>query len=171
MHRSDKNDDINHFKRALAFLYAGDWQPRVLSAGSLLHTHFEGDNARWEVLVQSREDQGQLIVYSLCPLEIPANRRPAMMEFITRANFGLVTGNFELNLEDGDLRFKTSVDSDGAAITEPVMRSLVYANMAMFDQYFPGVAGVLAGRPVKQCIVECELGMTPNEEERTDGEG
>lgn len=144
----------------------------VMAEGQLLHSNFEGHNGRWEVLVQAREEQGQLIVYSLCPLEIAEDNRPAMTEFITRANYGLVTGNFELGLEDGDLRYKTSVDSDGEAITNSVMRGLLYANMAMFDQYLPGILGILSGRSVRECILECELGMTPtadNGEEEADG--
>ncbi len=32
-----------------------------------------------------------------------------MNEFITRANYGLPSGNFEMNYDTGEVRFRTSV--------------------------------------------------------------
>lgn len=49
----------------------------------------------------------QIIAYAFHPLIVIEPIRPLAMEFVTRANFGLPYGKFELDLDHGDLRFAT----------------------------------------------------------------
>ena len=68
-----------------------------------------------------------------------------MAEFITRANFGMIIGNFELDYSDGEIRYKTSVDVEEVEVTDPLVRHLIYANVLTMDKYFPGLMRVLYG--------------------------
>ena len=49
----------------------------------------------------------QVIAYAFHPLIVIEPIRTVAMEFVTRANFGLPYGKFELDLDRGDLRFAT----------------------------------------------------------------
>ena len=86
-----------------------------------------------------------MIFYSFCPLQAPAERRLAVAEFLTRANYGLIIGNFELDFGDGEIRYKTSLDVDTDRLTPALMKQLVYANVLTLDQYLPGILAVIEG--------------------------
>ncbi len=68
-----------------------------------------------------------------------------MTEFINRANFGMIIGNFELDLGDGEVRYKTSVDLEGVDIQANMLRNLLYANVLTMDKYFTGLMRVTYG--------------------------
>lgn len=76
-------------------------------------------------------------------MNAPPAKRPAIAEFITRANYGLPNGNFEMDFEDGEIRFKTSMDTEDIELTDAMVRNLVYANVLAMDQYLPGIMNVI----------------------------
>ena len=104
---------------------------------------FRGDNAQFACFAQAREEQQQFVFYSICPVAVPEHKRPEIAEFITRANFDMVIGNFELDYEDGEVRFKTSIDVEGAELLTTLIKPILYANVLMMDQYLPGMMGVI----------------------------
>ena len=93
----------------------------------------------WSTYVAALDEAEQVVVYGVVPFAIDAARRDAVMELITRANFGLTVGNFEIDLEDGETRFKTSLDVEGSALSEPQLLSLVRANLAVMEHYLPAI--------------------------------
>ena len=60
-----------------------------------------------------------------------------------RANHQMRLGNFEMDFEDGEVRFKTSLDTDGADLTPAMVRNLIAPNVLAMDRYVPGIALVL----------------------------
>ncbi|HEY5955912.1 MAG TPA: YbjN domain-containing protein [Polyangiaceae bacterium] len=107
---------------------------------------FEGNNGQWKCCAQAREEEQQVVFYSICPRRVEASMRAAMAEFITRANYGIVIGNFELDYSDGEVRFKTSIDVEDARLTPPLIHHVVYANLLMTDRYLPGVTAIIEGQ-------------------------
>ncbi|MEB3294607.1 MAG: hypothetical protein VKJ24_15735 [Synechococcales bacterium] len=72
----------------------------------------------------------------------------------------LITGNsnhFELDFNDGEIQYKTSIDVEGDRLTPALIKRLVYTNVAMMDDYLPGIQAVVAGQdPV------CHHGRSPS---------
>ena len=68
-----------------------------------------------------------------------------MAEFITRANYGLISGNFEMDFGDGEVRYKTCVDIEGDRFTPAVIKNAVLTNVSAMDQYLPGLISVMYG--------------------------
>ena len=70
--------------------------------------------------------------------------RQRIAEYITRANYGLRFGNFELDYSDGEIRYRLTVDcEDRDGLSEGlVMRSIIIP-MTMFDRYGDGLVAVL----------------------------
>ena len=66
-------------------------------------------------------------------------------EFITRANYGLKVGNFEMDMDDGEARFKTSIDVEKSELTRMLVSNLVYINVWTMDRYLPGILSVAYG--------------------------
>ncbi|MEM9214881.1 MAG: YbjN domain-containing protein [Cyanobacteria bacterium P01_F01_bin.150] len=111
----------------------------------LFQLAFQGDAGRWTCLAQTDDTAHQVVFYSLCPISVPDDRYGSIAEFILRVNDSLLIGNFELDIDQGDIRYKTSLDTEGDRLTSTLMQRLVYANVHTMDTYLPGIIAVLAG--------------------------
>ena len=112
---------------------------------------------QWTCYAQAREAERQLVFYSVAPLTVEPARRAAVMEFVTRANYDLVLGNFELDLDDGEVRFKTSIDIEGVELSRELIRPVVHANLLLVEQYLPGLIAVADGTlPPGEAMARCE---------------
>jgi hypothetical protein len=127
------------------FLKADDWPYNLLEGRSIYKTGFEGKNGQFTCYAQERDEQQQFVFYSVFPVRAPENQLADVAEFINRANFGMIIGNFELDYSDGEIRYKTSVDIEDVDLSDPLLRHMIYANVLTMDKYFPGLMRVLYG--------------------------
>jgi hypothetical protein len=125
------------------FLIKDDWPYSLVDGREVYKTGFEGKNGQFTCYAQERAEQQQLVFYSIFPVRTPEDRTDEVTEFITRANYGMIIGNFELDYGDGEIRYKTSVDVEDVALEDPLVRHLIYANVLTMDKYFPGLMRVL----------------------------
>jgi hypothetical protein len=143
--------------QVLNFLEEDDWPYNLVEGRSVYKTAFEGKNGQFTCYAQERTDQEQFVFYSIFPVRTPEDRTDVVAEFITRANYGMIIGNFELDYTDGEIRYKTSVDVEDYTFEEPLVRHLIYANVLTMDRYFPGLMRVLyAGIDPVTAIEEVE---------------
>ena len=133
------------FDAATSFFKEDGWSFTQLEEQPILRLGFQGENGQWTCYAQAREEQAQLLFYSACPVKAPEDRRMALAEFLTRANYGLFIGNFELDMNDGEIRYKTSIDVEGDRLTPALVKPLVYANALMMERYLPGIMSVIYG--------------------------
>ena len=98
---------------AMEFFRSDDWAFERLADRSALRLPFQGRNGKWSCLAHARVTAAleQLLFYSVLPLNVPDEKRHAVAEFITRANYAMAIGNFEMDFSDGEVRFKTSIDA------------------------------------------------------------
>ena len=129
-----------------SFFTTDDWRFSQIEGRDVLRMGFSGDNGQWTCYAQAREEQEQFIFYSSCPIKAQEDKRATMSEFLTRANFGLVIGNFEMDYSDGEIRYKTSLSvADGELLTQGLIKHAVYANVLTMDRYLPGIMAVMYG--------------------------
>jgi hypothetical protein len=131
------------FNAMVDFFQDDKWPFTVMEAGAVLTMHFVGQHGHWLCYAQAREEQEQFVFYSVCPMAMPDFKRAAVMEFVTRANYGMILGNFELDLNDGEVRYKTSLDVEGTELNGALIRQAVYANVLMMDKYLPGLLNLV----------------------------
>ena len=143
--QDDEPDESNGslLETVIEFFEDDDWPFARLDDPALLSLAFQGDNGRWTCYAQVREDAQEFIFYSLCPVNAPADRRSQMAEFLTRANYGLILGNFEMDFTDGEIRYKTSIDVEGDRLSQSLVKRLVYTNVTLMDKYLPGIIAVV----------------------------
>ncbi len=133
-----------------------EW-PIELVNGNVVRTAFKGENGQWACHGWVREQEEQFVFYSLCPLNVPDNRYAEVSEFITRANYGMVIGNFEMDYSDGEVRYKTSIDVEGSELTNTLCRQIVITNVMLMDRYLPGIMAVITGAQTPaQAIAQIE---------------
>ena len=95
-----------------------------------------------QTIVIVREDNYSALI--TLPLAADEDHRLAVAEYLTRANFNLRIGNFELNMESGEIRYKTYVASMDAP--DPVIiRNSIFLPLAMIDRFGDGLLEVLFG--------------------------
>lgn len=150
-------EDQSLLQTVMAFFAEDDWQFTKIQGEPLLHLVFQGENGQWNCYAKVREEQQQLIIYSICPIVAPESARSAIAEFLTRANFGIVIGNFELNFDSGEIRYKTSIDVEGDDLSSSLIHPLVYTNIMTMDQYLPGIRAIIENQlPPQVAIAQVE---------------
>jgi hypothetical protein len=128
------------------FLESDDWPFQEHPEQSVLSTRFKGRNGEFGCGFQEREQQQQVVFYTFYQTPVPEDRRATVAEFITRANCGMIVGNFEMDWSDGALRYKTSADVQGIELSDLFIQNLVYANILTMDRYLPGLEEVVSGQ-------------------------
>ena len=89
---------------------------------------------------------GPIFVYdSLCLERVAANRRMAVAEYITRVNGRMLVGAFELDWEEGECRFRTSIDLQGQPLNDALLSAVVYPNHQAMIDWLPHLMSVIAG--------------------------
>jgi hypothetical protein len=158
---TDSADTHTLIETLTRFFADNEWPVTPLADESVLQLAFQGTHGRWLCFAQAREDMSQVVFYSVAPVQIPEEKRLAVSEFITRANYGLILGNFELDFADGELRYKTSLDTDGTLLTDQLLQPITFANVSTMDRYLPGLMAVLYGNvPPAAAVEQIEMNVS-----------
>ena len=136
--------DESLLAKVAAFLTQEAWPCEQVGEQMLLRTGYQGVHGQWTCYAHCRADVDQCLFYSVAPVRAPEVLRPAVAEFVTRANWGLLIGNFELDYEDGEIRYKTSLQLNGTPLTAELLHPLVYGNVVVMDKYLPALQAVVA---------------------------
>lgn len=131
------------FETAVNFFVENEWIIYLIKGKPVFYTNFKGNSGEWRCCGQVNEAQQQFIFYSLSPMNVPDYKRGVMAEFLTRANYGLVVGNFEMDLDNGQVLYKTAIDVEGDRLSSALIKQLVVANLATMDKYLPGIFHLL----------------------------
>ena len=143
-----------------AFLTNDDWRfsfdekRGVFKFGLCL----KGKIKKIDYLIRVRDDE--YIVYAISPIGANENNEKmmaAMAEFVCRANYGLKNGNFELDMRDGEIRFKCFVDCEAITPTKEMICNSIHCPAAMFDNNGDGILRIIFGDlSAKEAVEQCE---------------
>jgi hypothetical protein len=134
---------LDLFKAFLQRHFEAEVEP--IEDGTIVFRMEDDDGQEWGCLAWVAEEISQVMFYSVLLESAPAERRDEAMRFVTLANYGMQVGNFELDLGDGEIRFKTSIDLEDTEPSDALFRNLVELNLAMMGRYQPGLLAVVRG--------------------------
>jgi hypothetical protein len=77
-------------------------------------------------------------------LRVPEPQRIRMAESITRANYGLGVGAFEMSFTDGEIRYRTEIDFDGGTLTTRMVNNMIGAAVVFWSRYLAAFSRVMA---------------------------
>ena len=147
--KTSKNDEFTE-EDALAFfarhLDELKWKYHRYPEKPVLYSGFSGENLQWDFSLCARKIGSGLFllgVNSSVPNKALPERRNACAELLTRINFELSVGCFELDLSDGEIRFRTSAVVPAADITPGIIEHLVRSNLSIVDERFQQIMAVL----------------------------
>lgn len=142
---SDNSAGIRAFEAVGKFMEEDGWHPQALDDNYVYRAHFVGNNGEVTCFAQVRVDLELFIFYVVMPVRVPVQMRLPTAEYITRANYGLRIGNFEMDFDDGEIRYKSSIDFESVELTPDLIRNIMYPAVQTMDCYLPGVLSVIFG--------------------------
>lgn len=126
-----------------AFFVQEDWSFDQNVEKSVLRLQYTGDHGKWQCYAKTQEENQVFLFYSILHLKAPKDKHLDVADYICRINYGLVMGNLEIDFEDGEIRYKTSIDVEGDTLSFELIRNMVYANVNLMDFYLPGLLAMI----------------------------
>jgi len=110
-----------------------------------------------EVAVELLSAESRLILYLLVVGKPKPAMRREVIEFVTRANAGLVSGNYEYSHDENRVRFKTSLDFRGKKLSFILTENLWLHAFEAHAAYDEALHAVFRGdASAKEAIAACE---------------
>lgn len=158
-----KDMDMSNYKENAEFvkkvLDEDDWHYDMQDAGkAAVFTGgiggFKGLYTSFRYLMIVGDDEVQS--YAMFPASAK-EKRPQIAEFITRANYGLKYGAFEMDWNDGEVRFHLTIPMSAILADRNHIPALLALPPQMLDRYSRGITEVLMGfKSPEEAIKECE---------------
>ena len=104
---------------------------------------FRGENNRYDFWAFISESGSVLSVYSVLPLCATEKRMGDVAEYLHRANYDMMVGNFEMDFRDGEVRFKVTTDFNGIKPDLDHLDRIIDCCLAMSDRYLTGIGLIL----------------------------
>jgi hypothetical protein len=93
-------------------------------------------NGFWNCLAQSGRGGEAFLFLLVFPVKVPIQQRRECLETVNQINQSLLCGNFELNFETGEMRFRFGVANQASELSEKAMRSIIEGSIAIADKCF-----------------------------------
>jgi hypothetical protein len=159
--RKESDNGLQAFELLSSYLDDDEWYPRRIDGKYAYSMSYSGKNGDLRCYAIVRVDLEEFLFYAVAPVKVPEEVRMAVSEYLTRANYGLRIGNFELDFSDGEVRYKSSIDFEGQVLTSDLIRNSIYPAVHTMDRYLPGLLRVsFGGATPHEAIEEVEGGKS-----------
>jgi hypothetical protein len=125
------------------FFVAENWPAQQVKGRPVLEMSARTATMCWGCFAEAREETSELLFYSVAPFGTPADKLTDVAELLTRINYGLPYGNYEMDWHDGEIRFKTSIDVEGDELSAALLRQVVYRNVHQMGRFMPGIKALI----------------------------
>lgn len=132
-----------------AFFDSKSWKYEVSKASDgteMLRTGFSVHNSLENIPVIIRLLSDGIKITGVSKFNANANVRAAVADYLCRANFGLIQGNFELDMRDGEVRYKIFLPKyEGQPIPDSAIDDALSTMLSMYHRYGDGLTALMAG--------------------------
>ncbi len=101
-----------------------------------------GDNGAFPLRFITNEEDDVLILIMSAEARIPAKRRSSICEFLTRLNWDLPFGSFQMDLSDGEVIYQSAIDVEDGVLSTTMVGNMVSDAIGAVDKNFPGLMAV-----------------------------
>ncbi|WPU98210.1 YbjN domain-containing protein [Mucilaginibacter sp. cycad4] len=122
-----------------------NWKYSYVDDETKLNITINGENGSFECHAGYFNDEthGGFIFLSIVGSDCPDNKKIQMAELLTRLNFDQYLGNFELDFETGEIRYKTSLVYNKIQPDLEMVDNLIKFNIIVMDNSLPGIIGLI----------------------------
>ena len=143
------------YEKLVQHLDEHDVRYRENNDGLSIGADFLGEVATYRIIAAVDDDGDLFQVLAYAPVRVPEGARPSIAETIARANYGLRLGKFEMDCDDGELRFQIAHILIGGVLDDEVIERTLGGAIAMLDRYVPAVLSVIYGNELAKDAVRC----------------
>ena len=101
-----------------------------------------GDNGAFPLRFFANEEDQVLVLIMSAEARIPAKRRSSVCEFLTRLNWDLPFGSFQMDLSDGEVIYQSAIDVEDGVLSTTMVGNMVSDAIRAVDNNFPGLMAV-----------------------------
>lgn len=121
-----------------------------------IRTVFGGRHASYHLIL--KVDDHLLQVFANLGFRVPTGARGQVAEAICRANLGLKIGKFEMDIDDGEIRFQAATALSGEQLTEGMIMLVMGATFFTLDRYVPALLScIFGGESPEDCIRHADV--------------
>ncbi len=140
METEEMIDAVRDFLDADDWHYEFDAEHSVIRAGVTLRCKLK--NAR--MFIRFRKNDYNVLM--VAPISADPNNIVEVLRYTAQANYGLASGNFEVDVTDGEIRYKSYVDCDGLeTLPKEIFLDSINVCWAMMERYGNGYAALAMG--------------------------
>ena len=82
-------------------------------------------------LFRVQEGNHLLAVYGVLPFLVPESHRSAAVLLLTQINYDMLIGNLEIDVNDGEIRYKNAIDLEVVGMSADIIEHLLQSVIAM----------------------------------------
>lgn len=110
-----------------------------------LSAEIVGDHETFRIRVVFKPDKELVSLYVYYPITVPEAKRKEVCEVITRVNYGMLYCWCEMDMRDGELRFRSFMPIDTAPFFPEQLKTIFHTGVTSADKYFPVFMWVIHG--------------------------
>ena len=143
------------FDRVSDYLTSKDWNFTAYADQQYFAFSLRLCDGSVRVVVDAAEANGwsRLLVITTLATYAPEKKRASVAEAITRVNYSNIFGRLEMDFNDGEVRSKTVLESDGYLGEEMIDRA-IRKSLDLADQYQAPLLGIAFGNLLAKDILE-----------------
>lgn len=145
--KNDVAELVKHFFDTDGWKYDYDEARSIFRTGMGM-----GPIGKLDIVILIRKDY--YLVYAIFSSNAEEAQYVRVSEYLHRANYGLNNGNFEMDFEDGEIRYKTYVNFDGLQLSKEVVRDSILIPIFMFDRYGKNLVRLMLGESDPKTLID-----------------
>ena len=142
-----------------AFLIEDDWTYDKHSDGDrcYLSAPCKGKNTQKTLIFEVNPHTNIVMCFVYLFITMPERHYVATAELVCRINRSLLTGNFDFDFRDGEVRFRHAFDIEGGELTPTMIRHLRDSALITADEYHPAFMAIIFGnKTAEEALVTCD---------------
>ncbi len=138
------------FKQIINYLKEKDWIYTSIEDKTVIILGISGKNGKFQCIINVQKLDKKIILFSMFSSNIPENKRVGMAELITRLNYEKFLGNFDMDFETGQVRYKTSLFYGDSLVNDDIIDNLIMTNILTMDSSLDGLMQYIYGELTPQ---------------------
>ncbi len=106
---------------------------------------FRGEVGTYRIFAFVEADDHLFQVFGHLPVRVPVGARPSIAEAMVRINYGLKVGKFEMDFDEGDVRYQAAQILPDDELDDATIERLIGTTISMLNRYLPAIMSVIYG--------------------------
>lgn len=133
------------FRLLYEILTHNGWEFDFDDKNEIIKLEIRGINSYFHSFLFVDEEQESLLCNTHIKQKIPPSKRLEVCDFMCRVNYELANGNFEMDMDNGEIRYRTYLDLADAEPSNEQILNIVWNGVIGFDTFYPGLMKLVYG--------------------------